>query len=146
MILAVLLAISTCSFAHTYAPAIVTSLRNDVTNLLVFERDCYGIDHLTVIPSSYPGNGFVSNAITTTTINPVRALVLGLTIGLNSSSGLPATEIILFLDSGFASANAAVQWSNIFPPTHHNALAANVQTAWSGDATLQGEIFAFYTE
>jgi len=65
---------------------------------------------------------------------PTQSLLVGQTIGVDAV-GDDKTQIVMFLDDGFAAANAGQKFSVAFPNTRHSVLLTNLGAAVGGDAT-----------
>ncbi len=133
---AVVLSLASLAPAATisYTANIQTSKSNPVYDILILEADSSQQVHATIYPSQLPGQG--TSAIThDVPFTPVQTLVIGLTEGVDSSTGADKTQIIMFLDSGFAAAHTGIPFSSIFPGTRHSTTIANLQAAIGGDAT-----------
>ena len=125
------------SLAHgemvSYTANLRTSKGNPVYDILVLEADGAQQVHASIYPYQLPGQG--TSVIThDVSFAPVKSLIIGLTEG-KDADGSDKTQIIMFLDSGFAAAHAGVPFSSIFPGTRHSTTISNLQAAVGGDAT-----------
>jgi hypothetical protein len=125
------------SLAHgemvSYTANLRTSKGNPVYDILVLEADGAQQVHASVYPSQLPGEG-TSVIAHDVSFTPVKSLIIGLTEG-KDTDGSDKTQIIMFLDGGFAAAHSGVPFSSIFPGTRHSTTIGNLQAAVGGDAT-----------
>ncbi len=117
----------------SYTATLNTSKGNPVTDLLILESDGIHPVQASVYPSAVPGRG-------TTVISheaqyqPSTSLLIGLTDGVDVD-GSEKTQLVMFLDRGFAGARAGVPFSSVFPGTRHSETITRLLAAESGDAT-----------
>jgi len=131
--IAVLLLLASLARGETvsYTANLPTSKGKPVYDILILASDGIQV-HATVYPSTLPGMG-ISVISHNVPFTPVKSLIIGLTAG-QDAAGNDHTQIIMFLDSGFAAAHAGEQFSSVFTGTRHSTTVANLQAAVAGDA------------
>ncbi len=115
----------------SYTAAMDTSVGNSVTHIMIWETDgvSTNLDYAFEIPGV--GTSVLTHDVPFT---PMRSLLVGQTVGVDAD-GNDKTQIIMFLDDGFAAANAGQKFSVAFPNTRHSVLLSNLGAAVGGDAT-----------
>jgi len=133
--IAALLSLASLARGETvsYTANLNTSKGNPVYDILILEADAAQQVHATVYPSELPGKG-TSVVTHDVPFTPVKSLIIGLTEG-KDEDGNDKTQIVMFLDSGFAAAHAGTQFSSMFPGARHSTTISNLQAAVAGDAT-----------
>jgi hypothetical protein len=116
----------------SYTANLHTSKGNPVTDILILETDGTQV-HATIYLSDLPGQG-TSTISHDAPFAPTKSLIIGLTEG-KDVDGNDKTQIIMFLDSGFAAANVSVPFSSVFSGARHSETIANLLAAVAGDAT-----------
>ena len=115
----------------SYTAAMDTSVGNPVTHIMIWETDGTNtnLDYAFEIPGV--GTSVLTHDVPFT---PTQSLLVGQTIGIDAD-GNDKTQIVMFLDDGFAAANAGQKFSVAFPNTRHSVLLTNLGAAVGGDAT-----------
>ena len=115
----------------SYTANLDTSVGNPVTNIMTWETDGVStyIDYAFTLPGTGPS--VLSHDVPFT---PTQSLLLGQTVGVDVD-GNDKDQIVMFLDDGFAAANAGEKFSVAFPNTRHSILLGNLQAAVAGDLT-----------
>ncbi len=116
----------------TYRSHVATSRGNPITDLLILESDGLTV-HATIYPEEAPGNGALVLQHDPG-FDPVRTLVIGITEGVDAE-GSAKTQIIMFLDAAFTTANHGAPYSAAFPGARHSETITRLQAAVAGDAT-----------
>jgi hypothetical protein len=116
----------------SYTANLHTSKGNPVTDILILETDGIQV-HASIYPSELPGTG-ISAISHDVPFEPTKSLVIGLTEG-KDVDGNDKTQIIMFLDSGFAAAHVGVPFSSVFSGARHSETIASLLAAVAGDAT-----------
>ena len=109
----------------SYTASMNTSAGMPVTDILILETD--GTQTSIDLAFTLPGTG-LSTLTHEEGFQPTRSLVVGVTEGPEKA------QIVMFLDSEFAIANAASKFSVAFPNTRHSELIARLTAAQAGDA------------
>lgn len=116
----------------THLANLSTSKGNAVTDLLILDSDGTGAVHATIYPHDLPGHGLAFIRYDAP-FTPSNSLIIGLTEGMDDD-GSDKTQIVMFLDDGFAAAHQGVPYSSVFPGARHSETIANLLAAVAGDA------------
>jgi hypothetical protein len=135
--LAIAAVTSFAAIAHaetvSYSANLNTSKGNPVTDILILESTGAQPARASVYPFQLPGTGPV--VIThDAPAAPTRSLIIGLTEGIDEN-GADKTQIVMFLDRGFAAANAGIPFSSVFSGVRHSETITRLKAATAGDAT-----------
>ena len=117
----------------SYTANLSTSKGNPVTDLLILESDGIHPVQASIYPSDVPGRGtaVISHEAA---FQPTKSLLIGVTEGMDVD-GSDKTQLVMFLDPGFAAAHAGSPFSSVFPGTRHSETIAHLTAAVAGDAT-----------
>jgi hypothetical protein len=117
----------------SYTANLSTSKGNPVTHLLILESDGIHPVQAFIYPSDVPGRGtaVISHEAA---FQPTKSLLIGVTEGVDVD-GSDKTQLVMFLDPGFAAAHAGSPFSSVFPGARHSDTIAHLTAAVAGDAT-----------
>lgn len=115
----------------TYSANLSTSKGNPVTHLLIIESDGAHPVQASAYPADVPGRG-TAVIRHDTPYPPARSLLVGLTEG-QDQNGADKTQLVMFLDPGFAAAHAGEPFSTAFPGVRHSETIAQLTAAVAGD-------------
>ena len=107
----------------SYTANLNTSLGNPVTNIFIWESDGVqtSLDYVYTVPGT--GTAVLSHDVP---FVPAKTLIVGMTVG-QDAEGNDKTQIVMFMNESFASANAGQKFSAAFPNSRHSVLIAQME-------------------
>jgi MYXO-CTERM domain-containing protein len=133
LLTATIAALLTLAPAHavpiSYTANLNTSFGKPVTDIFIWETN--GVQ--TSLDYAYTllgrGTSVLSHDVP---FVPTQSLITGLTVG-QDADGNDKTQIVMFMNDSFASANAGQKFSAAFPNSRHSVLVAQMEATIGGD-------------
>ena len=131
------------SFVATYTANIPNTLNgNDVTNVMIFEKDSGGDVRVVAFPNTLAPGG-VSVLSDTLSFSPTSTFIVGLDL-LQPSDLTGKRHLVMFVNDAFASSAAGKDFSQAFPPLHEQAFIDNLLAAYGGVSSSQSLVQSYF--
>ena len=131
------------SFVATYTANIPNTLNgNDVTNVMIFEKDSTGDVRVANFPNTLPPGG-VSVVSDTLSFSPTSTLIVGLDL-LQPSDLTGKRHLVMFVSDAFAASAAGKEFSQMFSPLHEQAFIDNLLSAYVGNSISQALVQGYF--
>lgn len=132
------------SYEATYTANIPYTLNgNDVTNVMIFEKDSVGDARVVDFPNNLAPGG-VSVLSDTLDFSPTSAYIVGLDL-TTPLAGTGKRHLVMFVSDAFAASASGKEFSEMFSPLHEQAFINNLLLAYSGDQVSLSLVQSYFT-